>query len=308
MGKVVVTGTTSFVGVHLARAFAQAGWEVIATHSRGRDEYDGIQAQRLDAASGCTLARLDLRDGEGMAAFVRDVRPDLWVHHAGHATDYGSPDYQLMASLAVNVAPLPALYRALAESGCGGVLVSGSSMEYAASPDANREDETCWPDTPYGLSKLAETLAARQQCLRFGVPTRVARIYIPFGGLDNPRKLLSQVVEGLRRGERVKLSPCRQKRDFIAVGDLAEGYLALARDLERGDFDVFNLCSGTATPLMELLVSLARRMDVDPALLEFGAIPMRPGEPEVSYGCADKARTTLGWSARPVLDAVGDLL
>lgn len=305
--KVVVTGITSFVGVHLARTFAAAGWDVVATHSRAIAAYDGIQKDRMMVVPG-RLAQLDLCDETAVATFVAAERPDLWVHHAGHATDYGSLDYDLMGSLVVNVQPLTGLYRALAEAGCGGVLISGSSMEYAVGDQPNAEDEACWPDTPYGLSKLAETLAARQLAQRFNLSTRVARIYIPFGPFDNPRKLLSQVVSGLRRGERVKLSPCQQRRDFIGVGDLAGGYLALAADLGRGGFDIFNLCSGVALPLAQLLATLADRMGADPALLDFGAIGMRPGEPEISVGNPAKARRLLGWTARAPLDALAELL
>lgn len=307
MGKVVVTGVTSFVGIHLARTFAAAGWEVVATHSRPFPAYDGIQMLRL-AALPSRSEILDLRDADAVASFVAAERPDLWIHHAGHATNYGSLDYDLMGSLAVNAAPLPGLYRALAEVGCRGVLISGSSMEYASSDQPNRETDVCWPDTPYGLSKLAETLASRQQSLRFGVPTRVARIYIPFGALDNPKKLLAQVVEGLRRNEPVPLSPCTQSRDFIGVSDLAIGYLSLAADLDRGGFDVVNLCSGIAMPLAALLTALAGRLGADPALLQFGAIPMRPGEPAVSVGDPAKARALMGWSARNPVDALDELL
>lgn len=305
---VVIIGASSFVGAHLVRAFAAAGWRVLATHSRALEDYDGIQRQRLDAVAGLArFARLDIRDGAAVAALVAAEKPAVWVHHGGYATDYGSPDYPLMDSLSVNVSPLAALYPALAQVGCG-VLVSGSSMEYGASDSANREDEACWPDTPYGLSKLAETLVARQLSLRYGVPTRVARIYLPFGPQDNPRKLMSQVVEGLATGRKVPLSPCRQRRDFMGVGDLARGFLALAGDLSRGGFDVFNLCSGQPTMLADLLLALAGRMGADRELLDFGAIPMRPGESEISYGDNAKAARLLNWQAGPLNAALDTLL
>lgn len=307
MAKVVVTGPSSFVGIHLARAFANAGWEVVASHGRALEAYGGIALQRITTCPG-RLVRLDLRDQAALERFISAEKPDLWVHHAGHATGYGSMDYDLMGSLAVNVAPLAPLYRALADVGCGGVLVSGSSMEYAASCQSNREDDACWPDTPYGLSKLAETLAVRQYSQHFGVPTRVARLYIPFGALDNPRKLLVQVVDSLRRGEPVALSSCRQRRDFTAVTDVAQGYLALAADLKRGGFDLFNLCSGQALQLAELLAAVADRLGADPTLLRFGTIAMRPGEAEISYGDVSKAAKLLKWSARDPLLCLDEVL
>jgi hypothetical protein len=70
-------------------------------------------------------------------------------------------------------APLGPLYSALAGGGCN-VIVTGSSMEYAASDRANREDDACWPDTPYGLSKLSETLANWRRATVFRHVSRVS--------------------------------------------------------------------------------------------------------------------------------------
>lgn len=305
---VVVTGASSFVGMHLVEALASAGYRVIAAHSRTRDRYDGIRADRLVRIADCaTLHELDLREPSAIAALVDLAGPKLWVQHAGHAENYGSLDYDLVAGTAVNLVPLNSIYSRLAGSGCG-VIVTGSSMEYAVSGDANREDETCWPDTPYGLSKLSETLAARQLALRYAVPTRVARLYIPFGRFDNPAKLLSLVSAALAAGKPVDLSPCEQRRDFTAVADICRGYLALANDMGRTAFDLFNLCGGRALPLKALLLALAKSAGRDPALLRFGAIPMRPGEPPVSFGDNGKAKELLHWHPRPAEESVGEIL
>jgi nucleoside-diphosphate-sugar epimerase len=296
---VVVTGASSFVGMHLAEAFAAAGRDVVATHSAARAGYDGIKAERLGKlAARVALRRVDLREGEAIERLVKELSPKVWVHHAGYAENYGSLDYNLTTAAAINVAPLAPLYRALAGRSCG-VIVTGSSMEYAASDAANSEDDACWPDTPYGLSKLTETLAARQYALRFEVPTRVARLYIPFGTFDNPKKLLPTVGDALRHGRPVDMSPCEQRRDFVAVEDVARGYLTLAADLPRVAFDIFNLCSGEALPLKSLLLAMAQAAGRPVSLLRFGAMPMRAGEPVVSYGDNRKAARLLNWVPSP---------
>jgi nucleoside-diphosphate-sugar epimerase len=293
---VVVTGVSSFVGMHLAQAFAASGYDVVATHSAPRPGYTGIKAQRLGRIEGRVQLRpLDLRDGDAIERLVGELSPTLWVHHAGYAENYGSPDYDLTAAAAVNLAPLAPLYRSLAGTGCG-VIVTGSSMEYASSDAANGEEDACWPETPYGLSKLTQTLAARQYALRFQVPTRVARLYIPFGALDSPQKLLPTVADALRQGRAVDLSPCEQRRDFVAVEDVARGYLDLAADLPRGGFDIFNLCSGQALPLRSLLLAMAHAAGRPASLLRFGAIAMRAGEPPISYGDNRKAARLLNWA------------
>lgn len=294
----IVTGTSSFVGAHLARAFADAGYAVTATHSRPRDAYDGIRAQRLDfAAQGADLAQLDVTDEAAIGVIARRVRPTVWVHHAGHAADYASPDYDAAMGRTVNVQPLEAIFAAMTDTG-GGVIITGSSAEYPPSGDANHEDDSGQPETPYGLSKRAETERARALAARTGVPTRIGRLYIPFGILDHPAKLLAQVIAGLRAGTPVDLSPCTQRRDFIGVGDVTDAWLKMAQGLAQGGFDIFNICAGEATELRALLLAVADALGADDRLLRFGARPMRPGEPPISFGDNTKARRMLGWTPR----------
>jgi nucleoside-diphosphate-sugar epimerase len=306
---VVVTGASSFVGAHLARRFAAEGLSVVATISRPRETYAGVQAERLEGLVGSAdLVQLELRDARGVTALIDRMRPDLWLHHAGYATSYASLDYDLALGFATNVAPLTSLYSALAGSRCG-VIVTGSSAEYARSDAANREDEACWPESPYGLAKLAETLRACQLSRRHAVATRVARLYIPFGLFDHPDKLLSQTVAGLRAGRPIALSPCNQARDFTGITDVCDAYVALARDLQRTRFDVFNICNGEPVRLRDFLLGIAARMNADPQLLKFGARPLREGEPAISYGSNEKARRLLDWHPLPLEAAIDrDLL
>jgi nucleoside-diphosphate-sugar epimerase len=296
----IVTGTSSFVGTHLARAFADAGYTVTATHSRPLETYNGVRAERLSfAAEKARLAKLDITDASAIGELANRIRPDLWVHHAGHTTDYASADYDAATGDAVNVAPLDAVFDAIKSTG-GGVLVTGSSAEYGNSEQANREDEHARPETPYGISKLAETNRAATLSRSTGVPVRVGRLYIPFGHLDHPAKLLAQVMAGLRSGTPIDLSSCRQRRDFIGVGDVCSAWIDMADDLTRGGFDVINVCSGQAIELRALLLAIADTMNADASLLRFGARPMRAGEAPVSFGDNEKARRLLNWIPRPL--------
>ncbi|PIW30993.1 MAG: hypothetical protein COW30_00815 [Rhodospirillales bacterium CG15_BIG_FIL_POST_REV_8_21_14_020_66_15] len=306
--RVIVTGTSTFVGCHLAHAFARAGHTVTATHRRPRGDYDGIRAERLAfAGARAALLRLDITDAAAVASLAARAAPQVWIHHVGYA-DYASPDFDPVKAAEVSVAPLDAVYRAMSETG-GGVIVTGSNAEYPDGPGPDREDAGGIPSSPYGRAKLAETDRARDLAERTGVPTRVGRVYIPFGRLDNPAKLLAQVMDGLRHGRPVDLSACSQRRDFIGVADVCRAWLALAADLARGGFDIFNVCSGEATELRDLLDRLAAMMGAEPSLLRFGARPMRPGEPPVSFGDNAKARRLLDWSPRPLDQALAaDLL
>lgn len=298
--RAVITGVSSFVGMHLARIFSNAGWDVTAIISKPFESYDGIRAKRLATLIGeVSFVTCNLLDTIALKQVIDDCQPDLWIQHAGYTENYGSLDYDLRKSLDLNMLSLEPLYQHLAGRECG-VIITGSSMEYSFCDVANREKDPCWPETPYGVSKLAESIEANRLAIQYGIPTRVARLYIPVGTFDSPGKLINSVMSALHQNEIVDLSPCSQKRDFLGVSDIAEAYLKLADDFPRLIFDVFNVCSGEAKSLKEFLKDLCRITKSDEALLNFGAREMRAGEPQVSSGDNIKARSVLDWHPRPL--------
>ncbi|TAL09716.1 MAG: NAD(P)-dependent oxidoreductase [Nitrospirae bacterium] len=309
MKTVVITGASSFVGCHLAREFAQKGCAVTATGTQTFDAYKGIQAERLKwIGGGVSWQALDLCNEQAVRSFIARVRPELWVHHAGYAVNYGGPDYDVCAGDAVNVAPLAYIYEELAKAKCGGVIVTGSSMEYSDTDQACLESDECKPSTPYGRSKLEETQAAAKLSALHNVPTRVARLFIPFGPLDAPAKVLMYVVENLKKGLPIDLSPCTQRRDFLYIGDVAKAYGSFAGDLKRGGFDIFNICSGEAVAVRSLIEMIVSHLGASSDLLGFGKRSMRPGEPAVSYGSCERARQVLGWEPNKPEAGIKELL
>jgi nucleoside-diphosphate-sugar epimerase len=309
MRKIVITGVSSFVGFHLARHFAR-DHHVIGSHSRPRAAYEGIEGERLARlANRVTLAPLELTAAKSLRGFVAAHRPDCWIQHAGWARQYGGFDYDFEQGVRVNTIPLYTLYPALHEVGCRGVVLTGSSAEYSDSDRPNREDETPEPALPYGLAKLSATLAAMQLSKRHDVATRVVRLFIPFGPLDNPHKLVPYTIDRLRKGEPVSLSPCTQQRDFIYIEDVLEIYSACLNDLTRGGAEIFNGCSGVARPLREMLDVLCEALGKPADLLRFGDRTMREGETAFSVGSFEKLRDRLGMrELRSLRKAAADYL
>lgn len=296
--KVAITGITSFIGYHLAVAFQAAGHEVIGVRGLDRSPH-GVRLERLTRlqALGLGLPLLDLTDSAGIAHFIQSESPELWIQHAGYTRDYALPTYDIQRGFALNAAVLPAIYQGMAEMD-GSIILTGTVAEYEDSPEPHREAEFCIPNTAYGLTKLAGTLLAQQLALRHGVPTRVVRIFLPFGPLDAPEKLLSAALRNLRAGQAMALSPCEQRRNIISASEVAALYLGLIPDFSRSPFEIYNACGDEAPSLREVLLELAGTLSADPALLNFGAIPLRPGEPEIITGSNEKARLCLEWNPR----------
>jgi nucleoside-diphosphate-sugar epimerase len=176
------------------------------------------------------------------------------------------------------------------------VVLIGSVSEYSDHDEVHAEDEACWPATPYGMSKLMATLRSSQLASQYGIKTRVARLFLPFGPLDNPSRIMAEVPRRLRRGESVQLSPCEQRRDLLYIVDACRALDAMVGTIDRGvPFEVFNICSGTSPRLRDVVLHIAARLGADPSLCRFGDLPLRPGEPAVMAGSPAKAMAAFGW-------------
>jgi nucleoside-diphosphate-sugar epimerase len=306
---VVLTGVTSFLGFHIARAFARAGYRVIGTYKTPPEQLSPVRRARWRCLDGvvASFAPLDITDPIALRRFVQDYRPQLWVHQAGLGANFAADDYDLEAANRINLVPLEAIFANLAELGCPAIL-TGSGMEYGAAAPPNREDAACWPGSPYGVARLAATLRSRQLSLRYRVPARVARVYSIFGEHDEAPRVVPRLFAQLAKGENVAIAP-GVARDMCDVSDVASGYVALAADLRREPlFDIFNLSRGEATPLRALADGIACALGRDPSLVKEDPSFVRANEPLVICGDSAKARERLGWSARPIEEGIARLV
>jgi GDP-4-dehydro-6-deoxy-D-mannose reductase len=94
-------------------------------------------------------------------------------------------------------------------------------------------------------------------------------------------------------------------RDFIDVRDSARAYVAICELRLAG---VFNLCSGQAVSIADLLEKMAAA-----TALEIRALPdpalARPADVPIVYGSAERLKSASGWRPRIALErTLADLI
>jgi UDP-glucose 4-epimerase len=127
------------------------------------------------------------------------------------------------------------------------------------------------------------------------VPTVGLRFFNVFGPRQDPGSPYSGVIsifaDRLRRGAPVELfGDGGQTRDFVYVADVVAALRTAMRRLPPGA-PVFNICSGTATSVRDLAITLAALCNQVPDLQ---SRPPRPGDIRHSVGTAAAARSALG--------------
>jgi UDP-glucose 4-epimerase len=274
---VLVTGGLGFIGSALTMRLKQAGAE-IHTVSRRAPESAGEGRHW----------RADLSDADAVARLVREVGPHFVFHLASHV--WGAPDlHHVLPTFQSNLQTTVNLLSALAEVGCGRMIITGSLVE----PE---DGARSIPNSPYAAAKWAASDYARMFHALYGFPVAIARVFMVYGpGQQDETKLVPYVIRSVRGGEVPKITSGKHRIDWVFVEDVVSGLMKLA--VASGvDGKSVDLGSGSVITTKELVdeICMLLKTEIKPA---YGALPDRPLEPLRVANTKESLRL-IGWSPK----------
>ena len=281
--KVLLTGASGFLGQYVLRALQQCGITAVAV------------GRRLPRhLAGATFVAADLLAAEDLPALARQVGAShllllAWVTE--HGRYWVSPENFRWVDASTR------LVQAFCAAGGQHVLVAGSCAEYDWSHGCCREDTTPLdPATVYGVAKDATRRLVAALCAQHGVRCAWGRVFFPYGAGEAPARLVPSLVAALQGQCEEFGVRAAQARDLLHAGDVAQAFVTLLRSQAGG---CYNLSSGQAVPVGEVVQTLARLLDADPQPV-LGRAPTRPAGPAMLVGHNAKLRS-LGWRQRSTL-------
>ncbi len=291
MTRVLLTGSTGFVGSFVAKQLVAAGVPTAVLLRPGTDPW-----RVADLLPKLTPVAGTLADLTAVEPAVRAFAPDTVLHLAwsgvGNAARNDAAQFD-------NLAQTVGLLHLTRRIGVATFVGLGSQAEYG--PHAGRLDEQTpsRPTTVYGVAKLSAGLFAQRLCGEWGVRCGWLRLFSSYGPTDHPGWMIPDLVRKLLAGERPPLTEGRQMWDYIHVADAAAAVVRVAENPAANG--VFNLGSGRPVPLRRVVETV--RDAIDPALpLGFGEVSYRPDQ--VMHLEADVTRLrTVGWAPRVPLAA-----
>ena len=294
MKRTLISGASGFVGSNLVRRLLRDGHEV---HLLLRP---GYRSWRLDLIrQDVRLHVVSLDDAHGLAAVLKEIRPD-WVFHLAA---YGAYSWQndLHTMVQTNLIGTMNLVQACLLVGFECLVNTGSSSEYGLKPYAPSEREWLDPNSHYAVTKASATLFCRftAQDRRVRIPT--LRLYSVYGPFEEPARLIPQlIVNGLKR----RLPPLVQRtvvRDYVYVDDVTEAYLLAASHTTENPGPVYNVGSGRQTTIEEL-VGMARQILGIETIPQWGSMADRSWDTDCWVADSSQIRSCLGWEPRFTLE------
>ena len=292
----LVTGGAGFIGSHVVAELLEDGWGV-----RVLDDFSSGSPSNLCSVSDrIELVRGDVRDSELLATVAAGV--EVIFHLAAIPSVPGS----IQAPVHTNDVNLGGTLRVLEAARCCGVrrvVLASSSAVYGGTQPPLRETGPFAPVSPYGVQKLAAEHYLRLYANLYGVETVALRYFNVYGERQDPESDYAAVIplflSAAKAGVPLRVhGDGEQSRDFVHVQDVARAN-RLAADAEGVSGECFNVASGRATRVMELVsavskvVGCAARVENEPA---------RAGDIRHSWASVEGARKALGFESRIELE------
>jgi UDP-glucose 4-epimerase len=290
MSTALVTGGAGFIGSNVAQLLVAEGYDVIVLDNLVTGYLENLA--HLDSVR---FVEGDVRDAGLVSKLMDGV--EVVFHLAasvGNARSIENP----VDDSEVNIIGTLRVLEAARRVGVSKIVCSSSAAIFGELKQLPiREDHPTEPDSPYGVSKLAE----EKMCLAYSKLYDIEAVclrYFNVYGANQRYDAYGNVIpifahRILERQSLIIFGDGEQTRDFVDVRDVARANLLAAR--AQGVSGAFNVATGKSITLNQLVGQLRETVGQNLAI-EYA--PPRKGDVLHSRADITAARDLLGFESR----------
>jgi nucleoside-diphosphate-sugar epimerase len=216
--RALVTGASGFIGSHLVQQLLDAGWKVAVL---GRK--DSVRKINLPAESRAYVYNGGIAD---VLAALAEFKPAVVFHLASLFLATHTPE-QIEPLIGSNILFGTQLLEAMSKFGCTALVNAGTCWQnYVQEPPFDAPDFV--PVNLYAATKQAFEDIAAYYVQTAGLRSITLRLFDSYGLGDTRRKLLRLLLETLKTGQPLGMSPGGQIIDMVHVEDICRAFLHAA--------------------------------------------------------------------------------
>lgn len=283
MTRVLITGSSGFVGSHLTRNLLAKNWQVAG--------FDILPANNLKH-----FYQGELSDKKAITHALQEFKPDVVFHLAGLIKS-NEPQDLYTANVQTTVTLLDVVLECNLKPQ---IILASSSAVYGLTSGEKKitEKSQIRPATHYAVSKAAQELVALRYFDEGLLPVKIIRMFNLLGPGQSPALACSSFARQIALAEKhgkdeIFTGNLDALRDFVDVRDAVRAFDMIVENGETGE--IYNVCSGMAVSLQmclsEMLSQAQRQLTpkIEAKRVQKNDIPIQAG----SY---QKIKKACGWS------------
>lgn len=293
--KVFLTGATGFIGSHLLKRLIREECDV---HISIRQESELWRIEGVIDKCNCHI--IDLTDFYHVKRTIDEIKPKIIYHLAAYGVDYRQNN--LYQAVNTNINASINLFESFNENNGLRFIYTGTCLEYGPKEGSISEDDLSNPISLYGITKSSAVNLLSLMSRQTSRSLIVLRPFGIFGEYEGLHKFFPQLIHKLNNGDKVFLTRGEQIRDYLYIDDLIDAFIKSVNSPLINASEVFNIGSGNGISIRDIALMVARKMEVNESLLQFGTLPYRSDE--LMYSVADviKAKRFFHWEPETPLE------
>lgn len=245
--RVLVTGATGFIGMHLVAALRKQRIEVHGVGLPSTEQHASSDVMYMHEG--------DITDHSFLQRVFDEVHPDVVFHLAAYGTFGHEKDVERM--IAVNIRGTNALLEVSSASGVKAFIMAGSAKEYATGRIPISEEQALAPWDEYAVTKAAAGFFCRLAAVRHGLPTTVLRLSPVYGPGDSLSRFIPMAIAATAPGKEFTISTGSLVRNFTYIDDVIDVFLRASRRLSGG-YEACNVAFSQAYSFHDILQAVEK--------------------------------------------------
>ena len=285
MKRIIVTGSTGFVGRHLVPKLLNEGFKVLEI-TRNKNRSSELFCKK-------TL-KLGLDDLD-FKRQIFDFKPNIIIHLASYLTS--SDKWEDVEKLIdVNIRFLSKLLDTVSTLNLNLFINTGTFAEYS------KGDGVLNPSYYYAATKTAARFILDYYSSTYNFKQSTIVPYTIYGGKDSQKKIIDIIYDSTKSREPVDLSPGEQILDFIHIEDVTDFYMQVVKKYDKlSNKTNFMLGTGIGHSLKKLTSKIESVTQLK-TNINWGAKEYRKCDVMSAVANTEEMKNIFGWEPKITLE------
>ena len=261
--KIVVTGSSGFIGFHISKKLLDAGFYVTGIDNITNYYSTKLKKKRtsiLKKSKNFNFYKFDLSNKKKTFNLLKKIKPNIIIHLAAQpGVRYSFINPHMYVSS--NIYGFLNILEGMRKLKLKNIIYASSSSVYGNSKSfPTKETQQLNPENFYGLTKVFNEKNAELYSKYFKLNCIGLRFFTVYGSLGRPDMFIPKLMKKIKSNKKIDIyNNGKHHRDFTYVEDVAKIIYKFVRKFPRlSKHRIYNVCSGKVVDIKKVISEIEK--------------------------------------------------